>query len=293
VYHAIKTIKGKQFMPRRGKVSKAPEGYYTAKEAIKRLHMPPTTFYYYVKLGKIKKKIPYGHKEGFYEKAFIDKMAEASQLYAIEYAEDPSVFSVATAEDAPGIYDVIVSLWGTLNATTTETRLSWYQVNPEIDYVVKQEGIVVGFVNIRPLTHDAIERLMAGEIQPKDLKPSDILPFTPGVPLECEVGAAVRADVYHPKKYGMRLIAGAIETCKNFARRGIFIKRFYTQSSTPDGIRLCRGLGFEDITPLPNKMPRQFVLDTETSDSPFAQEYRDILKQHTELSPNYVKGAEE
>jgi hypothetical protein len=285
-------IRGKQSMPRRGKVSKAPEGYYTATEAIKRLNMPATTFHHYVRIGKIKKKVPYGHKEGFYEKAFIDKMVEASQLYAIEYADDPAVFSVATPEDAPGIYDVLVSLWGTLNATTTETRLSWYQVNPEIDYVVKQEGIVVGFVSIKPLTHDAIEQYMAGEIQPKDLQPSDILPFTPGVPLECEVGTAVRAGVHEPKKYGMRLLAGAIKTSKSFARRGILMKRLYTQSSTPDGIRLCRGLGFEDVTSPPHKVPRQFILDIETSNSPFAKEYRDLLKQHTAVTLNSKSVAE-
>jgi hypothetical protein len=280
-------------MPRRGKVSIAPEGYYTAKEAIKRLNMPATTFHHYVRMGKIKKKVPYGHKEGFYEKAYIDKMAQAAQLYAIEYAEDPATFSVATPEDVPGIYEVLVSLWGTLNATTNETRLSWYQVNPEMDYVVKQEGIVVGFVSLKPLTHDAIERYMAGEIQPKDLRPSDILPFTPGIPLECEVGTAVRAGVYEPKKYGMRLLAGAIETFKSFARRGIIIKRLYTQSSTPDGIRLCHGLGFEDVTQSPNKVPRQFILDLETSNSPFAKEYRDLLTRHTAVPLSSEPVAEE
>ncbi len=278
-------------MPRRGKVSKAPEGYYSAKDAIKRLNMPPTTFHHYVRLGKIKKKVPYGRKEGFYEKAYIDKMAEASQLYAIEYAEGPAVFSIASVEDVPGIYDVITSLWGTLNAPTNETRLSWYQVNPEIDYVVKREGVVVGFVNIRPLTHGAIERLVAGEIQPKDLKPEDILPFTPGVPLECDVGAAVRAGIHHPKKYGMRLIAGAIETCKNFARRGIIINRLYAQSSTPDGIRLCRKLGFEEITSPPYKMPRQFMLNIETSNSPFVREYRELLRQYRMTNLDNKAGA--
>ena len=84
----------------------------------------------------------------------------------------------------------------------------------------------------------------------------------------------------------MRLLAGAIEIFKSFAKRGILIQRLYTQSSTPDGIRLCRGLGFEDVTSPPNKVPRQFILDLETSNSPFAKEYRDILKRHTAVTLN-------
>ncbi len=272
-------------MPRRGKVSKAPDGFYTASEAIKKLNMPRTTFHHYVKIGKIKKKVPRGHKEGYYEKSYIDKMAQASELYAIQYAEDPSTFSVATDDDLPGIYDVLVSLWGTLNATTTETRLSWHKVNPEIDYVVKQEGIVVGFVNVKPVRHETIEQYIREEIEVKDIKASDILPFTPGVPLECEAGIAVRAGVYDPQKYGMRLLGGIIDVMKGFAERGILIKRIYTRSSTPDGIRIARGLGFEDISPTPNQSSRLFVLDFDTSDSPFVKQYRDILRHHSAVKP--------
>jgi hypothetical protein len=38
-------------------------------------------------------------------------MAEATELAAIQYAEDPAVFTIATEEDIPGIYDVLISLW--------------------------------------------------------------------------------------------------------------------------------------------------------------------------------------
>ncbi len=269
-------------MPRRGKVSKAPEGFYTASEAIKKLNMPRTTFHHYVKIGKIKKKVPYGHKEGYYEKTYIDKMAEASQLYAIQYAEDPATFSIASDEDLAGIYDVLISLWGPTNATTTETRQNWRKINPEMDYVVRQEGIVVGFVNIKPLTHEAIEKYIKKELQVKDIQPNDILPFTPGIPLECEAGIAVRAGVHDPKKYGMRLIGGIIEIMKDFAKRGIIIKAIYTRSSTPDGINLAKGLGFKDISSRREQNAKLFVLDFETSDSPFVKQYQDILREHTE-----------
>lgn len=268
-------------MPRRGKVSKAPEGFYTASGAIKRLNMPRTTFHHYVKIGKIKKKVPYGHKEGYYEKNYIDKMAEASQLYAIQYAEDPATFSIATEEDLPGIYDVLVSLWGPTNATTTETRLSWRKINPNMDYVVKQEGIVAGFVNIKPLTPEAIQKYIKREIQVKDLKDSDILPFTPGTLLECETGIAVRAGIQEPKKYGMRLLAGIIDVMQSFAKEGIIIKAIYTRSSTPDGIRLANGLGFKIVDSDVEQNSKLFMLDFTRTDSPFVKKYNAILQENS------------
>jgi hypothetical protein len=43
---------------------------------------------------------------------------------------------------------------------------------------------------------------------------------------------------------------------------------------------MSRSIGFEDITPSPNQMPRQLVLNMETSDSPYARKYREILDKH-------------
>lgn len=255
-------------------------GLYTAREAIKKLRMPQATFHNYVKMGKIKKVMLPGRTEGFYEKAYIDKMAEATELFAIQYASDPATFSIATSEDAQGIYDVIASLWGTLFTTPVETRLSWYKSNPDIDYVVKQEGIVTGYVTIMPLKHETIEKLMTGKIRGWDIKAEDILPFTPGMPLECYTGIAVKAGVYKPEKYGMRLIAGIIRVFREFARNGIMIKKLYAVSDTPDGVKLSRDLGFEETPPAPGSTFKQYVLDFETSDLPFAREYREMLNKH-------------
>jgi len=207
-------------------------------------------------------------------------MAEASELFAIQYASDPATFSVATTEDVQGIYDVIASLWGTLFTTPVQTRLSWYQSNPEIDYVVKQEGIVTGYITIMPLKHETIEQLMQGKIRGWDIKPDDVLPFTPGEPLECFTGIAVRAGVYKPEKYGMRLLTGILQTFREFAKKGIFIKKIYAVSDTPDGVKLSRDLGFEESPPAPNSSFRQYILDLETSDLPYAKEYQDLLKSH-------------
>ena len=261
------------------KTKKAPTGLYTASEAIKKLNMPQATFHHYVKTGKIKKVVPPGRTEGFYERAYIDSMVEANQLFALQYASDPITFGVATTSDIDGIYQVMVSFWGSLYVPSVETRLSWYQVNPEIDYVVKKNDIVTGYTTILPLKQETMKLLMDGEIGTKDIKPSDILPFVSGMPLECWVAIAVKPGVYSPEKYGTRLIAGTIRTLKGLAQREVTIKRLWAKSETPDGIKLCRDLGFEEIDVASNKLPRKFVLDVDTSNVPFLQEYKKAFQQ--------------
>lgn len=235
-------------------------------------------------LRKIKKIVPPGRTEGFYEKVYIDKMARASELFAIQYASEPATFSTATAEDAQGIYEVIASLWGTLHTTPVEIRLKWYEVNPAIDYVVKQEGIITGYITIMPMKHAIIEQLMAGKIRGWDIKAEDILPFTPGVPLECYTGAAIRAGVYKPEKYGMRLLIGVLDQLNEYGKQGIFIKKLYGVSDTPDGVKLSRDLGFKEEPPALGSTFKQFTLDTEESDSPFVQEYIENLKNATKIN---------
>lgn len=258
---------------------RAPKGLYTASQAIQKLRMASATFHDHVKKGKIKKIIQPGRSEGFYEKAYIDRMAEANDLFAIQYASDPASFSTANIDDIEGIYRVMISFWGSLYVPSVELRQDWYQINPEIDYVVKQDGIVTGYITILPLKPEIMEKLMDGEIGTKDIKPDDVLPFTPKVPLECWVGIAVKTGVYKPEKYGIRLIAGAIQTIKKMGERGIYIKHLWAKSETDDGIKLCQELGFEEIDASPNKLPRKFVLDTDTTRSRHLQEYRRILKK--------------
>ena len=54
-----------------------PEGYYTAQEAMDALHMSSSTFYYFVKQGRILKYTPPGFKIGYFKKSYIDALVQA------------------------------------------------------------------------------------------------------------------------------------------------------------------------------------------------------------------------
>lgn len=261
-------------MPKR---AKAPKGFYTASEVMRLLGISSSTLYDFVKAGKIERVVEPPRKDGYYPRRPIDEMVRAKQLFLIQYATDTASFAKATAQDAQGIYDVGLSLWGTIGTPSVETRLAWYRVNPDIDYVVKQEGAVAGYVSLMPLKHETIEQLLSGEKRGWEVKPDELLPFAPGVPLECFVMAlGIRAGLHKAEKYGMRLLLGSMHALGELAKQGVIIAKLYATSNSPDGIKACRDLGFQEIEPTPESTRRCFVLDPTVSNSLLLQEYREV-----------------
>jgi hypothetical protein len=271
-----------------GRTTNIPEGFYSAAQAIKKLHLPRSTFYDMVDKGKIDKITPPHRKDSFYRKSQIDDMVRAQEMFIVQYATKSATFIKATPDDALGIYDVGVSLWGTSGTPTVETRLGWYKSNPDIDYVVKQEGVITAYISLMPLKHETIEELMEGKKRGWEVTPDELLPFTPGVPLEGFVMAiGVRAGLQKPEKYGMRLLAGSIHALGDLAKKGIIIQKLYATSNSPDGIKACRDFGFEEFDdPVPGSTRKRFILDVETSNSLLLEEYHQVVNERNGNSIN-------
>ncbi len=70
-----------------------------------------------------------------------------------------------------------------------DRQLAWLKRNPDIGYVVKSEGKVVGYTIILPLKPEKIEKLMREEEHTINLEPEEIQTFEPGVPLHLYGGA--------------------------------------------------------------------------------------------------------
>lgn len=247
---------------------------YTFTEALQKLGMPKSTFIYAVEQGKIPKVVPPGKKYGYYPKKFIDELATATHLFVLQYVAESSEFGVATVDDIPGIYGVIECLWGKNVTTPIETRKSWYQKNPLMDYVVKQNGIVTGYFSMNAFRPEVLELMVAGKMRSWQLTPDDFCIFESGHTYDLYVGIAVRNDIPFQERYGRRLIAGVMRVFEDFAQRGITFRRLYAASDQPDGIKLCNDLGFERVQGKEGDLFGRFVLDLETSPGPFAQRYR-------------------
>jgi hypothetical protein len=260
---------------RGGDVKKlAPAGFYTPKEAMARLGLNRNTFYYYVRSGKISKYIPPLKSEGYYAKKEIDMMATEIALYFHTHVEEQTGTEtrIARAEDVAGVCGVLDSFgW---KRASVEQRLSWYEVNPFIDYVVLHDGNVQGYITAVPYRREALEDMMAGRKRAWHIKPSDILPYQQGKTYDLYVGIAVRQDSTEHTRYAFRLISGFLSFLEELAAQGIRIRRLYGVSAEAPGQKLSRAIGFVEQTPEPGDLFPRFMLDMETSSSAFAQRYR-------------------
>jgi helix-turn-helix protein len=272
------------------KVAKAPSGFYTASEVMKKLGIPSSTLYEYAKVGKIKKVVPPGRKEGYYPKAEIDKMFRAKETFILQYAADATLFEKAQEKDIQGITDLCVELFGKYGTASYETRLAQYHANSDIFYVLRQEEIIVGYVGLFPLKHDAIEVIMSGidedRFRTSVLSPVNVVPFTPEEAKEVFLVIGAKQDVKKSIIYGSRLITGTVDILEHLARKGVIIEKLYATSRTRDGIRLCKGLGFQQTIPSEEEDNLlRFKLDLSTTASPLLQRYRRIVTRITSKQP--------
>jgi hypothetical protein len=266
------------------KRANAPKGFYSASDVMKILGIGNSTLYHYVDTGKIKKVVPPDRQEGYYIKTEIDKMVRAREMFTLQYASDESDFEKATSEDIEGIASLYVDLFGGNHTTRTEMLTEWYNSNKDMTYITKQDNIIVGYVIVMPLKHEAIQKIMDGleenRFRTELLTKNNITPFEIGKTEEAFLLIGVKQGLKRSKHYGSRTISGGIEAMESLARTGVILKRLYATSRTQGGIRIAKGLGFKQITPKNEEDDLlRFELDLETTKSPFFKKYQQVAKR--------------
>jgi hypothetical protein len=264
------------------KVSKAPPAFYTASQAMRRLGMNRGTFFDHVKKGKISKVTPPGASEGYYPKVEIDAMAQAKELFLLQYSIAPRQFERANREeDIRGIYDLCVAAYGISNTPPLEERLEEWKQLPESYYVVKQENIVVGYISLFWYTDEALPDLMTPRQRQTSLTVDVMRPLVLGQPIDhLFVSLAVRPGLTNEqqRRCGFKLLRDAIQVLENFAERGMPVRKLYATSRTTDGIKLARDMGMKE-TKYPNDPTLRFELDLEHTETPLVKDYQRFIKE--------------
>ncbi len=275
------------------KRSKAPSGFYTAQEAMNRLGMAKGTFFYQVKTGKIKKVIPPHGKEGYYEKAEIDKRAKENALFTLIHSIEPITFDrVQSDEDIRGIVDLCIAIYGQGGTPNYDARREIWQKNPEVYYIVRQEDIVVGYISLIWFDDEALATLM-GPTQKQSRAssagvgvysmtgPEHVLPFIPGRPIDnlfISLGVRPGFTTTEQRAYSFKLLRGTQDVLVSFAQKGMVIRKLYATSERGEGIKLARKLGMKEIK-YPGDPLLRYELDIEASDSLLLQPYKEALRE--------------
>ena len=252
------------------------KNFYTASQAQKRLMLSKSSFFDLVRKGTITKVTLPGKKQGVYPKALIDNLAASIKTTLAQYERDRSVFERATFEDLPIEVDIDFSLYGRKGTTPLESRIERLKKNSEGNYVLRNEGEIVGHVAFYPVEKEYLIDLIHARVHGIPIE--KIQMFTPGIPLQVmfiimSVKPGFPPDVAN--HFGQRLIAGTVQVFRNLAERGVLIENIYATSRTHDGIKLCRKLGMQGEGIEGERGRMRFWLNVQTSDSLLVKEYNE------------------
>jgi hypothetical protein len=268
--------------------------YYTAKEAREILGMTHSALLNQVAAGNLQRIIPPGRRQGVYLKEEVDRLKREMDTWLLSRQAtnvESAKFVKAMVEDMPEAVALSAAIFGDLNIIPLEKRIEWLKKNPDIDYLLKQEGQIVGYLSLVPLRPETIDDLLNQRRYAKELTTDDILIYEPGVPVDIygmAIGVKPGVSTSQKRDWGASLIMGAMQVIKSLGEHGIEIRSIKAHSTKPDGIRLMRHIGFTEVVASIPGM-HDFLIDVEESGIPFLMEYKEALKTWKENHDGYKK----
>jgi hypothetical protein len=247
-------------MPNR---KKAPQGMYTAKEAIAVIGIPSTNFYALVKEKTIKKITLPDRTEGYYSKSEVDNYARNLKALQQPYSTETLQFGLALNEDIPAIHALTASVsGGEAHAVPEEVLRAWIRKNPQSIHILRKGTEVVGYISAFSLPEATLDLRLRGRLLNRTIPVDDIMPFIPNTTLSLYIAemAVKHADAFikdsepNPDKpdpvarlLGARLIRETSRFISHLRKQGITVNELYAVGTSPFGIRMCRELG---MTPM-------------------------------------------
>jgi hypothetical protein len=253
--------------------------FYTAAQTKEILGITDGMLYNYVDNGALERIIPPGKKQGVYRRNQVDQLARELKVFVATKKQISSSFARATQEDVPECARISDAIF---NASfSVEKQQAWMKKNPDICYVVRDEDSkVVGYVLMLPLQAEKIEKILREEESSLDLETKDIGTFEPGKPLHLYMASiAITPSVTLTEKrtYGSRLIAGLMDVLIKLGGQGVILETITARSSTADGIRLMRGMGFAEIPSITRR--KNFLIEVEKSGIKEIMQYKQALRE--------------
>lgn len=252
--------------------------YYTPQQVRNLLGINFSALQNHVNRGNLHPVTPPGRKHKLYPKQEVDDLRAQEEAFFASRSlvqAAPAHFMKATPDDMPQAVQ-LASVYGGHLTIPLAKRLAWLEGNPDIDYFLKQENHVVGYVSLVPLNPEVIEDLLRARRFAKDLEASELLPYIPGesVDIYC-MAIFLQAGISRTQKgtWGELLLLGTRRVIIGLGQRGIAIRSLRAHSSTPDGINLMRHIGFtEVVSSIPGM--HDFMIDMEQSGLPFVMDYK-------------------
>src|SRR6266852_154924 len=225
--------------------------YYTASQATAKLGLSKAMFHRKVSQRLIPKVTPPGKKQSLYPKRDIDALARAMNLIFEQH--ERIVFSKSTPADQEEEMQIGIRCFGQEFITPLPERIAFQQKSEFTFWSLKVDGRVVGYVSMFRFPAEFLDDILTGRRIERDITVREVLPFTRLEPFDVYIDVmAVDPRLPHHLRH---LYAGVIvsrfaNVILDLRANGYLIDTLYTVTTTPEGDKLVRKLGFH---PMPGK----------------------------------------
>jgi hypothetical protein len=252
--------------------------FCTAAETKQILGITDGMLYNFVDNGALERIIPPGKKQGVYRRSQVEQLARELKVFVATGKKITSTFARATVEDIPACARISQANFGA--HYDEEKQKAWMEKNPDICYVVRNRDNdkVIGYVLFQPLKAEKIEKILREEEFSLEVETAEIETFEPGKPVNLYMASiAIDPSVTLTEKrmYAARLLSGLMRELIELGRKGIVINTIVSRSSTKDGIRLMRSMGFTEIPSITDK--KNFIIEVGKSGLKEIMQYKQAL----------------
>jgi hypothetical protein len=263
------------------------EKLLTSKEAIKIFvdaGLSEPTFRRRVHEGKIEKRSQQNRARGaLYPESQVraaaaqNKSGEKKLKKKTKSQLPPTAFSRATVQDMPEMAVLLETFYRA--KISVPKRAAWIERNPDIAYILRCEGQVVGCAFIMPLPIDKILQILSSQVKPPT-RPAEIDLYESGKQVNLyvrAVGVLQSVSKDQRKHWAARLILGLANAVIELGKRGVYVEKIYAQGDTPLGEKALKMIGFMQVDINAPTDRKNFMMDVAQSGSVFAMRYKHVL----------------
>ncbi|HYU71567.1 MAG TPA: hypothetical protein VEL31_02710 [Ktedonobacteraceae bacterium] len=255
-------------------------------EGMELLGLDKSGFYYYVNKKKIKSYTDQSPALYDYQDIMVIREQRLQRLQRQKAKKMPIEIPLKTSrvyrvlpEDMVDLAPVIEQIFDT--RPDIERWSSWIRKNPDVGYMVKSEGKIVGCGFILPLTEEKILDILSKEITPPTLA-DDILEYKPEVPVYLyarTIGVLQNEaiSIRQRRHWASVLVRHIADVVIDLGARGIVIEKIYGRSDSEEGAHLMAGMGFTQIRTVTSH--KNFLIDVKSSGLEMVLRYEQALNE--------------
>ena len=258
--------------------------FYTAQEAMKKLGLAKSTFYDYVKDGRIPQpQLPSFRQRGaMFPASEIDNLANAMKGLMVSYNEEQKqyTFRIARPEDATALSKFSNYVFERVGGygTPPEIFSEWFK-NPflEVGHLLLRDEHIVGYFTTHTLKDEEVKQVLSREIRLRNIPIEQYERIEPNKQLNIYIGdMAVDPNI---KQLSVHLIGKMLSYFHNLGKQGIEIKSIYALASTREGINICRKAGMKQkFIPKNDADAIPFELKVQENESMLTEDYLKALR---------------